>query len=142
MGLDGTSGHRAFYEPDGGTWRGGCKICQTGFSGATQEGASSWVSGHDSAVACQRSVATREDPFFPKAGPGSVPTLGDLRKLIDEAVERFGGDQVEILQPADWPPWLFLWTPPTEEGWHRDRLGGFYLGGGGEFVPEPRADVE
>lgn len=135
MGLAGTSGHRAFYEPErGGTWRGGCKSCQVSFCKATQEGAASWVSGHDSAVACQRNVAAREGPFFPLAGPYAVPTLADLRRLIDEAAERFG-DQVEILQPADRPPWLFLWTPPTEEGWHRERLGGFYLVGDGEFAP-------
>lgn len=142
MGLDGSSGHRAFYEPEaGGTWRGGCESCQTSFSGATQEGASSWAMGHDSAVARQRSVAGREGEFFSQAGPGDVPTLGDLRRLIDEAIDRFGGDLVEVLQPADRPPWLYLWTPPSEEGWKRERLGGFHLAGSGEFAPEPNADA-
>jgi len=62
--------------------------------------------------------------------------------LIDEAIERFGGDRVEILQPADQPPRLFLWGPPTEEGWNRERLGVFYLSGNGQFEPEPRADAQ
>jgi hypothetical protein len=141
MGLDGSSGHRAYYEPEpAGTWRGGCKICQVGFTGGTEEGASSWAAGHNAAIARQRSVAGRE-LFFPKAGPHALPTLGDLRRLIDEAAERFGGDQVEILQPADQPPWLYLWTPPSEEGWIRERLGAIHLEGSGQFVAAPRDDT-
>ena len=143
MGLAGTSAHRAYYEPEPtGTWAGGCKTCGVGFQGASQDEARTWASGHDSAIACQRAVAGRADEFFPIAGPNAVPTLGDLRRLIDEAIERFGGDLVEILQPADRPPWLYLWTPPTEEGWHRERLGGFHLAGEGEFAPELRADAQ
>jgi hypothetical protein len=142
MGLDGSSDHRAYYEPEqGGTWAGGCKTCGVAFHGATRDGAASWASGHDAAIARQRAVAGRTPAFFLKAGPGDAPNLADLRRLIDEAAERFSGDLVEILQPADQPPYLYLWTRPTEEGWHRERVGAFALEGGGQFVPEPRADA-
>lgn len=48
-----TGAHRAYYNqaPDG-TWAGGCKTCDTSWHGATEVEATSWCSGHDSAVAC------------------------------------------------------------------------------------------
>lgn len=102
-----------------------------------------WCDGHDAAVARARHVAATRPPFFPAAGPGEAITLADLRHVIDVAancLELLGHTDVEVLQPADQIPWLYLWTPPTGRGWQRTRLGGLYIERSGEFVPAQRED--
>lgn len=130
------SEHRAFCEPDGDAWLGGCHRCGTSFIETDQGRAQAWVSGHDSAVACQRSVATSMPPIFAPTGPGEAITVGDLRELADTADSWFGGE-AEIVFPADQPPWLYVFTRPTEEGWRREFLGGLCLQYGGDILQAP-----
>jgi hypothetical protein len=138
--------HRAYFsENDSGTWDGGCFICGVAFYGETDRGrADAWCNGHNSAVA---RIADRPVPlWFPPVGPGDAITLPRLREAIDEAMayldqEGFPttGELAEIVQPAAFPPLLFVWTPPTEEGWKRIRLGAILAERNGAFIPEPDA---
>ena len=132
--------HRAFCEQtDAGTWLGGCRWCRTSFEETDEGRAQAWVSGHDSAVACQRAVARTAEPTFAPTGPGDALTLGDLREVADTADNWFGGE-AEILVPADQAPLLYVFTPPTEEGWRRERLGVLHLDSGGiSMAPHPDA---
>lgn len=129
--------HRAHCEegPDG-RWSGGCRMCGTAFSNEVRERAQAWVSGHDSAVVCARSVAEKIGPQFPKAGPGDAATVLELRDALEGLA-----DDAEILQPMDQPPVLYLWTPPTEEGWHRQPIGALYLDLGCRFIPAADPDA-
>lgn len=111
-------------------------MCGTSFEGAERIGAKSWVAGHDSAIACTRQVAERVGPRFTKVGPGEACSLDELR----EALDWLAGSTAEILAPADHIPALFLWTPPTREGWNREYLGAIRLGRGARFVA-PREDA-
>lgn len=120
--------HRAYHrrkehdELGEGAWTAGCDYCGTKFFTYNPQHAQWWATGHDSAVAQQRHVARTAAAFFVRTGPGDAITLGVLRDRIDEVIATRGGD-VEIVQPADQAPLLYLWTPPTEEGWHRDSVG-------------------
>ena len=136
--MSGTA-HRAFVEQtDGGGWLGGCRRCRTSFIEADEGRAHAWVSGHDSAVACQRDVARREDPTFAPTGPNEAMPIHGLRELADTLGAWFG--DAEVLMPADRAPLLYVFTPPTEEGWHRDLLAIVHVDTGEIEVP-PRADV-
>lgn len=138
MAID-DGGHRAHCEegPDG-KWSGGCTLCGTHFGGAERLGAESWVSGHDSAVVCTRRVAEKTGPRFPKVRPGEALDLQELRDTLND-LELQGLELVltEVVQPMDQVPVLYLWTPPTEEGWHREPIGALYLDSNATFVPAP-----
>lgn len=120
--------HRAYHrrreenELGEGDWAAGCGYCGTKFFTYDQNEARWWASGHDSAIAQQRHVARTARAFFVKTGPGDAITLATLRDRIDRVIATHGGD-VEIVQPADQAPLLYLWTPPTEEGWNRKSAG-------------------
>lgn len=135
--------HRAhFSQRVDGTFEGGCFICGVAWYGETDRGrADAWCNGHNTAV---HRIHDRPVPlWWPPVGPGDAITLARLREVIDETMahlDREGmpttGDLAEIVQPAAFPPLLFVWTPPTEEGWHRERLGAILVERTGAWIPE------
>ena len=132
-----TSEHRAFVDQaDDGTWLGGCRWCRTSFVETDQSRAWSWVAGHDSAVACQRDVARRTSPTFAPTGPEEALSLAQLRATVAGLIQWFGGE-AEVLMAADAAPLLFVHTPPTEEGWHRELLATVHVDTGAVEVPPP-----
>lgn len=136
--------HKAtFRAGPSGTWQGGCHACGVGFSGETSKAAAAaWCDGHNQAVARARHVAATNPPFFASTGPGAALKLVDLIARAVEADDwlmRQGHARTEVLQPADQVPLLYLWTPPSEDGWQRERLGVIYIEGSGEFVAERRS---
>jgi hypothetical protein len=141
-----TAQHRATVRAGpSGLWRGGCAVCGVGSQETWLGAAMAWCDGHDAAVARARHVAATHPPFFAPTGPGEAITLAELRRVIDVAttcLELLGHTDVEVLQPADQIPWLYLWTPPTtEDGWQRTRLGGLYIERRGEFIPGPTREA-
>lgn len=74
--------------------------------------------------------------WFPPRGPGDAITLRRLVELIDTTAIQLGTWDVEIVQPAAYPPLLFVWTPPTGPEWTRRRLGALLVEKAGAFIPE------
>jgi hypothetical protein len=60
-----------------------------------------------------------------------------LRELLDW----LGDTEAEIVQPIDQVPAVYLWTAPTEEGWHREPIGTLYLDHSAQFVPAADASA-
>jgi hypothetical protein len=135
----GTEHIATFTEREDGLFDGGCDICGVRWYGETERGwADAWCTGHNSAV---HRIASRPVPlWFPPVGPGDAISVRDLHKVIHN-VGAMLGDDVEIVQPAAYPPLLFVWTPPSVEGWHRDRLGAIYIEKQGVFIPEPDSEA-
>lgn len=126
--------HRATFRqnPLTGLWDGGCKICDVAFSGETDQlRADAWCNGHNSAVA--RMTAAPVPLWFPPVGPGDAVTLSRLAYVLGIVSGEVGHD-AEIVQPAAYPPLLFVWSPPSDEGWKRTRLGAVFLEKGGSFI--------
>jgi hypothetical protein len=128
-----------FVEQPDGTFTGGCDVCGVKWYGETERGwADAWCTGHNSAV---HRIASFPVPlWFPPTGPGDAVSLDDLRALVEQVIAAVGDDK-EIVFPAAQPPLLFVWTPPSEEGWHRERLGAMFLQSGGAWAAEPHSDA-
>lgn len=127
--------HRAAYREGEklGTWDGGCTTCRVSFAGEIDEmRAAAWVAGHNSAVHC---IATADVPvYFPPTGPGDAITLRNLAALVDHAAITLGTYDAEIVMPETIRPLLHVFTPPSEDGWKRERLGVMILEGAGAFI--------
>jgi hypothetical protein len=140
--------HRArIVEKPDGTYDVGCDVCGHWRYGETDYArADSYMNGHNDAV---YGINNNGIPlWFPPVGPHRAISLAELRDLVDAAIERLRGpvyegvgDAAEVVVPAAMPPLLFLFTPPTEEGWHRKPLGSLYIEGSGDFVVAPREDT-
>ncbi len=131
--------HRAWMqETEPGKWMAGCDWCRTTLGPTSDPDLGAWASGHDSAVACQRDVARRQPPTFRPTGPGEATSLAQLRDTAADLIAWFG-DEAEVLVAADQSPLLYVFTPPTEEGWNRELLATVHVDNGAIEV-SPRGD--